>query len=106
MTLENETQKDRAHFAALRMQDKLKAAERKKKLKSLFEPLSPKKPLPGSPGARSLTSRYSFNRTSPTKFPSPRARSMPNIPSMPKFSPKTKSMLYTALPDKSESEGG
>jgi hypothetical protein len=102
MMLEDDKEKDRAHFAALRMQDKLKAAERKKKLKSLFEPLSSKKPLPGSPGARSLTSRYSFNRTSPTKSPSPRARSMPNIPSMPKFSSKSNSTQYTALPDGSE----
>jgi hypothetical protein len=104
MTLEDDKEKDRAHFAALRMQDKLKAAERKKKLKSLFEPLSPKKPLPGSPGTRSLTSRYSFNRTSPKKSPSARARSMPNIPSMPKFSSNSNSTQYTALPD--ESEGG
>lgn len=104
MTLEDEKQKDRAHMAALRMQDKLKAEERKAKLKSLFEPLSPRKPLPGSPGANSATSRYSFNRSSPKKSLSPRARSMPNLSPVPKFKSKSHSAQYMPLPD--ESEGG
>jgi hypothetical protein len=105
MMLEEATVRNREHYAELRRLDRLKAAEKREKLKTrVRQSLSPQKPLPGSPEAHSMTSRYSFNRTSPTKSPSPRARSMPNIPSMPKFSAKSHSAPYIAMPD--DSEGG
>jgi hypothetical protein len=104
MMLKNAERIDFEHMEALKLQDKQKAEERKAKLKAVFEPLSPKKSPPASPGAAISNSRYSFNRASPKSSSPPRARSMPNMPPVPKFSLKSRSTQYMEMHD--ESEGG
>jgi hypothetical protein len=104
MTLKEAQRMDREHLSALRMQDEWKAEVRKQKLKALFEPLSPKKSPPASPDAYSANSRYSFNRASPKSASPPRIRSMANMPSVPKFSLKSRSSQYMEMHD--ESDGG